>query len=654
MGKTRKPRYRAKKSNPVGIPSLRDISLNEELNGDEHPEGALAAIRDQLQSGSTEEKMCGLQAMAFLSLNQKKAQAMCEGDIIRIAIPLLVDPNKNIRNAVTGALRNVSLCDVDICELLVEQDILTPLLTLINEYTSAADWVPVIDRSVAHIDQLDIAGDTFLQAVNLVWNLCESTSVALQHFNQTNILESFVRFLNYTVFGIDISVAVAQCLLVISEDNPVAWRVLNNFAQDIAFLITNIERTEQNVVLRTVAAAILSNVPSLSTTYINQIFDILNQALDINHRTLLGKLTSSIPLDREKEENSVGIEVASAERMEEETEEQATRRRRKQDLPTEHDIEIKHVAWILEAQRIAAETITNICSSDDNDGNALDDDDLSDAESVHDYDKDSSNSSGLQGDKLPIEILEPIKSLGLVEKLWQLAQPIAENVNELLKEAENGLFKKVKTLRISSLLCLQNLCNVMSIEDLGGASAVYNVWIDLGQQVFQNSHDIALVEASTALMRATLDHLRTSTDLFKQMTQNDLEMMLKGAEVCTEPEIRANWLRMLGVLGCLLPENSVKIIIECLLQQCFKETDVWTLSEALDALMDLFSDNDWNQISYELNLAQKTRELEKILKHKLRQQKRELSERYPAVCTVRTNLTRFVKYVEAEQRKYKP
>lgn len=194
----------------------------------------------------------------------------------------------------------------------------------------------------------------------------------------------------------------------------------------------------------------------------------------------------------------------------------------------------------------------------------------------------------------------------------------------------------------------------MSTEDLGGPSAVYNVWLDLGQQVFQNSQDMALVEASTALMRATLDHLRSSPNLFNQITQNDLEMMLKGAEICSEPEIRANWLRMIGVLGCLLPENLVKNIIECLLQQCFKETDVWTLSEALDALMDLFSDNDWIQISNEVNLAQKTKELEKILKNKLRQQKRELAERYPAVCTVRTNLSRFTKYVESEQRKYKP
>lgn len=194
----------------------------------------------------------------------------------------------------------------------------------------------------------------------------------------------------------------------------------------------------------------------------------------------------------------------------------------------------------------------------------------------------------------------------------------------------------------------------MSSDDLGGPEAIYNVWLDLGQQVYQNNQDDALVEASTALMRATLDHLRSSPHLFNQITQNDLELMLKGAEICNEPEIRANWLRMIGVLGCLLPESLVKIIIECLLQQCFKETDVWTLSEALDALMDLFSDNDWNQISYEVNLVQKTKELEKILKNKLRQQKRELGERYPAVCTVRTNLLRFTKYVASEQCRYKP
>lgn len=161
------------------------------------------------------------------------------------------------------------------------------------------------------------------------------------------------------------AVAVAQCLLVISEDNPIAWRVLVHFAQDIVSLISNVESNEKTIVLRTVAAAILSNVPSLSTMHIHLIFSTLNQALDINHRTLLGKLTSSLSLD-EKDENALHIEVAGDDQMEEETDAEASVRRRKQDLPTEQDIEIKNVAWTLEAQRIAAETITNLCSTDEN------------------------------------------------------------------------------------------------------------------------------------------------------------------------------------------------------------------------------------------------------------------------------------------------
>lgn len=194
----------------------------------------------------------------------------------------------------------------------------------------------------------------------------------------------------------------------------------------------------------------------------------------------------------------------------------------------------------------------------------------------------------------------------------------------------------------------------MTTEDLGGPTAIYGVWLDLGQQVFNESANTAILEASTALMRATVAHLRSSPQLFKQMTESDLKLMLDGAQQCTEPEIRANWLRMLGVLGFLLPEPLVKVIIIFILDQSHRETDAWTLSEAIDTLMDMFSDNDWNQICYELNLAQKTKELEKSLKAKLRQQKRELADRYLAVCTVRTNLTRFTRYIESEQRKYKP
>lgn len=156
--------------------------------------------------------------------------------------------------------------------------------------------------------------------------------------------------------------------MVISEDNSVAWRVLNQNAQSVLSIITNSEHIEQTVMLRTVTAAILCNVPSLSTMYMGQIFNTLHQTLSINHRLALGKLTSMIPLNENEngDDNNIDIEVSADDRMEQETDAEATKRRRIQDLPSAYDLEVKNVAWTLEAQRIAAETITNICSSDDN------------------------------------------------------------------------------------------------------------------------------------------------------------------------------------------------------------------------------------------------------------------------------------------------
>jgi len=196
------------------------------------------------------------------------------------------------------------------------------------------------------------------------------------------------------------------------------------------------------------------------------------------------------------------------------------------DLPTEIEIEIRNVGLLLEAQRISAEIISNQCSSEDEEW--VDEED-SDNEVVHDYDASKNNSStNLQNlDKIPVEILEAVKSLGLVEKLWQRAQPIADNVFCILRETAPSLLKKSKSLRISTLLCLQNLCNFMSTEDLGGAGAIYNVWVEIGQQVFQGPQDPLILEPGTSLMRSTLEHLKNRPDLFDKMTDSDLQMILK-------------------------------------------------------------------------------------------------------------------------------
>lgn len=167
-----------------------------------------------------------------------------------------------------------------------------------------------------------------------------------------------------TVFVTSIAIAVGQCLLVISEDNPDAWRVLNIYQNDLIGILSIVDNSHPCILLRTLSAAILSNVPALAAQNLVKIFDTLSKMLDQNHRTVLGTLTSELPLNDRKTEHDIIIADDSS-TIEEETDEQASERRRKQDMPTAIDIEVRNVGWLLEAQRIAAETLTNLCSADD-------------------------------------------------------------------------------------------------------------------------------------------------------------------------------------------------------------------------------------------------------------------------------------------------
>ncbi|XP_053675935.1 HEAT repeat-containing protein 3 [Anopheles nili] len=652
MGKARKVKFHRHKTNPTGLVDVNEL-IDQGLAGSAKSGTPIEAIVEQLEAVVTEEKICGLQSLATICQGEINMSELVDSNVIRIASSLLVDPDPSVRHATAGALRNLSVISVELSEFMVDQDVLTPLLALLNRYPSNGSWTPTFDKNLQ--DQMDEHSDTFLQGVNLLWNLCESTSDALNAFNQSQLLVPFVSFLNHSVYGLEIAIAVAQCLLVVSEDNTSSWGVLANQGSELTSLL-NIDVVDNaSMMLRALAAGIIGNVPVLLSSYTNQILSCVSKTLEANHRTALGNLTSMLPLEPQKD--VVDLEVTDDVAFDDETEAQSYQRRRKADLPSDGELEVRNVGRLLQAQRIASEILTNICSSEDdwqsegnNDANGD-----SDAESVYDYDTANElNGSVENTEKISVEILEAIKSLALVEKLWQKAQPLAENVYQILVESEKGTLKKLDALRTSAMLCLHNLCNNITTEDLGGPSALYNVWIDLGQQVFQGQRNLKLLEASTSLMRAALEHLRKSPELFRQMTDNDLQLMLSGVVGCEDAEIRANWLRMLGILGCLLPEPLVKLIIDFVLNTCANEADVWVLAEALDAMMDIFADNDWHAIMYELGMVAKCKQLDRVIREKMKRDKRQLGDRFPAVSTVRTNLGRFCKYLEMELKDYKP
>lgn len=380
MGKTRKTKtHAAAKVDPTGLVSLRDAGFDEELfDSEAHPDGPITAIVEQLQSASVEDKMCALQALSFLCQNQQRTDEIQESDIVPIIASWLMDNNKSIRQATAGALRNLSISGVEVCESLVERDVLTPLLALFAEYAADADWAPSFDRTLAN--QVDERSDTFLQAIHLLRNLCESTALALDPFNQTRIVASFVRCLDVRRFGSDIALGVAQCLLVISEDNATVWRLLDGYKTELTLLLQPLaaelrENAAANF-LATIAAGIITNVPALADGQTAAVFAVLANTLAFDSRSRLNALSSELPVTklskRELEMFVLETVPAAGDEMavdslaaEEESDAQANLRRRRDDLPTTIETATKDVGWMLSAQRVAGEIITNLCSTED-------------------------------------------------------------------------------------------------------------------------------------------------------------------------------------------------------------------------------------------------------------------------------------------------
>lgn len=644
MGKTKRNRVKAKASNPTVLPSVRDIEREEDefgANGDgkhmSKQESTIQALLEMLQSPNIEDKVIGLQTLATVFDAPESIGDVMKHKVVKVAAPLLFDKSTAVRNAAAGALRNLSACGShEICDLLVEQDVMTPLSALIQKY--ADDWQPSKKKSE---DKLDEVTDTFTQAVHLLWNLCESNGTAVKYFNSGNLLPVLVKCLEVGVFGVDTAIAVAQCLHTVTEENPAAVSKLQSSSPALQKLL-NLEGCDSPVLLlRTLACGLIldlnyGKVSSLSPTIVTQIMCSLTTTLTTNHRKVVNDFTSSVPLDEAVETSKKHTEILKS---------------------------VTDIQYLIEAQKIAIELLANICSGDDADDDAMDQD------SSGNSSDDVLSDSGLPEDdcavaekfslSIPSEVHEAIISGQLVEKVWDKAQLPAENVSQILKKHEDGkqIFNRLCTLRCHALLCMNNLVAGLDIQDLGGRNDVYQLWLNMGTLIFKQTGptDTRFLEAATAALRASLQKLAEAQchDLFGQMTESDLQLMFDTEVKCPDENVRANLIRSIGMLGMILTKSLessehalilLKNIGKFLLDVCVRETQLWVIAEAVDSIMDVFGEDETDLAAAQVNLVEKLQALLPALKSKVRLQRKSLGDHYLVVTTVNTNLSRFIKY----------
>ncbi|KOC68595.1 HEAT repeat-containing protein 3 [Habropoda laboriosa] len=633
MGKQKRQRRKPHKENPTGLMSVKDFEAEEaEYVTNKDRENALQRVYEEIQSANVEEKLSGLQTLESMSYDSSLAIEIAKNGIAKMIGPLLVDQNVVVRSGSASALRYIAENgQIEAHTSLLKDDIMTPLCFLLKQYST--HWQPKFEQKEKGkgIDEKE----AFIQSIILLWTLCEHNEYAVKRSNEEDLVSVLTKFFDIATFGIEIVTIIVQCLLSLSEDNSAAVKKLKVCEYTLIQLL-NIEVSEasisETICLKTAISGLLINMTNCTenNSTICKVINVLSDTLSVDCKQLLSSLTSILPHEKNTFSSSARKKV------------QENRR-------------------IFTAQQQALEILANLCSEDQEDENDsyIDDSDC-EAEGIDDV---------LMNDKLyktigsvPLEVVEVFNSCNIVKKVWDKTRAVDEDTVEILLQNIEGIavLKQMQKLKCRAYLCLNNLITSLEIDVLGGVENLYRMWVDIGTVIFNDtsSYNIELLEAATSTMRAAIQKLsEEKANIFNRLTLADVTPILSEGRQCPNTNVRVNLIRILGNLALILTNNDtleareiIKHVSWFLLETCKLESKVWIMAESLDAIMDIYAEDDSDQLANEFKLLEKLHGVVPLFKNKVKQQRESLGDNVAVVSTVNTNITRFVKYKEKRMK----
>ncbi|KAG5328819.1 HEAT3 protein, partial [Acromyrmex heyeri] len=629
MGKQKPHRQKLHKENPTGLQSVQefDKELNEEL-GEGDREKILQNVYNDIQSYNLEEKLSALQILTSMSCDSSMVKHIAKDGIAKIIGPLLLDHNAAIRMNTAHALREIAENGrEEVCNDLVKDDIITPLAVLLRQYYS--DWKPeeVRDKKM-----------TFIQAVSLLRILCANNENAIKRVNDEDLVSLLIKFLNIDVYGPEIVTIVTQSLICLSDENDAA---INKIKQSESLLSSLLDLKADDKIaskilfLKTCVADVLINISNYTDNnqihVFRKVLSILSDVLAIDHGQILSCLTSILPHESNASSND---------------------KRKK----------VQENREILEMQEQALQILANLCFECEDNEIDSDTDDFETMELESEcLDDDSMNEDLKITSTLPVELVEVINTCNLIDKIWDKTKFVVDKNNqEILDQTEEGkaTLKQFYNIQCTAYLCLNNLLPNIEVDVFGGVDNLFRKWIDISTEFKQIiKKDVELVEASTAAMRAILQRLvqeQANVVELNQLTCNDIQLMLNDLQQCVNINVCINMIRMLcNLVQIMLSKNNskdsknyeaIKLVSTFLLDISKTETRVWVIAESIDALMDIYAEDETDHLAADIKLVPRLLSIMPHFKSKMHQQKKHLQDGTVVVSTVNANLMRFIKY----------
>lgn len=681
MGKSKTTKFKRPQFNTVGLPAnaVKEVDAEEEDHDDDDDDGCPAAeLLEKLQSPSADVREFACASISRVVQQSQTIPGFLQRDAVRRLGPMLLDSSLSVRETATGALRNLSACGgQEVCEDMVKHDVMTPLTALLRESCAGFDGA-----AVQMNDQKNAVEDVANEAVNLLWNLCESSNQALTVFNKSGLLDVVIQCLDRHPHNVELAISAAHCLHTVTEDNPELLCSMNTAVLGaLETVLLSSQPGMAHTLLRTLAAGTLWNVKgslpaARQAQTLSAAVATLSQCLDLDAGTLIPELRqaeearhSNAPAVTDMDDQAAG-ELA-VEEMDDDEEAPKHKRNGKaarvdndfSDLLPRGKEELREAMALLTAQQTSLEIIVNMCCSDDPSDDEWEETSSSD-ESEMGADGLCDGVSNLMSPLcLSAEVHGALINHSIPEKVLKKTQFPKQEAMDVCHQNPSwkSLIKKMQRVQSRALTCLHSILSAMDAESLGGAAALQGAAQHLSTLVFGTAElpkDEEFLEAVISAMRSLLQMI-ASKNIPQHMTPQQLMSLSEAATRCEVVSVRVNAVAILGITGSTLAKEkgtaeTLQLIGNALLQIATRDVDLVVNGEALDALFDVFADGDEAETAAKnIQLLPALKALQPVFKAKIRKEGRgKYSPQQLCVLdNIKINLRRFIGYLEKVVKK---
>ncbi|XP_013982711.1 HEAT repeat-containing protein 3 [Salmo salar] len=683
MGKSRTNKFRRPQFTAEGlsVTAVKEMEQDhgEVFDGVDSPAGELL---EKLQSPSADVREFACASISRVVQQSHTIPGFLQRDAVRRLGPLMLDRSLAVRETATGALRNLSACGGhEVCDDMVKQDVMTPLTALLRECCAGFETNAAFSLKGRKNTVEDVANE----AVNLLWNLCESSSQALSVFNKAGILVVILHCLERYTHNIKLALSAAHCLHTVTEDNAeLLCSMSNAVLGTLESVLLSSQADMAHTLLRTLAAGSVWNLKSSLPTArqaqtLNALMATLSQCLELDAGTLIPQLhqaevaqSASASEAGNMEDHQVAAGNMAVEEMEDDEEEGVGSRRNGKATKIDKDFsdllprgkeELREATALLTAQQTSLEIIVNMCCSDDPSDDEWEEASSSDESEMCPDGLSEGNTSLLSPLCLSAEVHGALINHNIPEKVLKKTQFPSSEAMDVCRHNPTWkiLMKKMHQVQYRALMCLHNMLSTMDTESLGGAAALQAVAQHLSTLVFSPPEipkEEEFLEAVTSAMRSLLQII-AYMKIPQCTTPQQMMSLSEAATRCDVVSVRVNALAILGITGSTLAKEkgtaeTLQMIGNALLQVATKDANLVVCGEALDALFDVFADGDEAERAAEnINLLSALKALQPVFKAKIRKEgKGKYSpEQLCVMDNIKVNLRRFIGYLETVVKK---